>query len=235
MESKEYAERWEIDAKAYAKAGVYSQFAKKLGSFRNIIEIGCGTGESTLALLNEGHFVVAIDKNKDCVLMTRKKLLKNGFKEKEDFILITGDFFDRSVLNDLAKMKMDLIICWNPSSFLHKDEFENMFNLLKVNGYSEELLYSNFSSSYCEFLQFLVLRFAKSYSLSASLVDRTLIDSEIFKYFGELSKSFELKLIDTDSFFLEKLSSGGIQLSLKGKKPTNETMKGYLVFGLFSN
>ena len=99
MEPLEYAERRDIDAKGFAKAGVYARFIGKLKNYKRIIEVGCGTGESTLALLKEGHFVVAIDVNEACISMTREKLLTSGYKDKSDFILLSGNFYSPYIQN----------------------------------------------------------------------------------------------------------------------------------------
>jgi len=56
-EIKQYAEQWNTSAQFFYEKKYYQWMCEKLIEFKTVMEIGCGTGYSTLALLNSGHKV----------------------------------------------------------------------------------------------------------------------------------------------------------------------------------
>ena len=67
-------------------------FKKKIGNKRNVLDIGCGTGNNILPFLHYGFNVIAIDVSKKCIEKCEKK-----FKEKKriHFKKIDKNFFIR--------------------------------------------------------------------------------------------------------------------------------------------
>lgn len=57
-----YANQWNLSAQYFYGKGYYSWMVDKLISYKTVVEIGCGTGYSTLALVEKGHRVIAIEK-----------------------------------------------------------------------------------------------------------------------------------------------------------------------------
>lgn len=76
---KEYSESWQKDAEYFFEKSYYNWMAKDIAHSKNILEIGCGTGYSTLALLNEGHKVISIEENSFCIDKTESLLKSEGF------------------------------------------------------------------------------------------------------------------------------------------------------------
>lgn len=76
---KEYSESWQKDAEYFYEKSYYSWMAKDTANSKKILEVGCGTGYSTLALLNEGHKVVSIEENSFCIDKTETLLKSKGF------------------------------------------------------------------------------------------------------------------------------------------------------------
>ena len=63
----EYAEQWEVSSKYFYDKKYYNWMQKKIENYNTILEVGCGTGYSTLALLENGHKVIALEKNNECI------------------------------------------------------------------------------------------------------------------------------------------------------------------------
>jgi len=76
---KEYSESWQKDAEYFFEKSYYKWMAEHIAHSKNILEIGCGTGYSTLALLNEGHKVISIEENSFCIDKTEALLNSKGF------------------------------------------------------------------------------------------------------------------------------------------------------------
>lgn len=52
-EKIKYSEQWDISAQYFYNKGYYSWMADKLTGYKNVLEVGCGTGYSTLALVEK--------------------------------------------------------------------------------------------------------------------------------------------------------------------------------------
>ncbi|HRE18978.1 MAG TPA: class I SAM-dependent methyltransferase, partial [Rhodocyclaceae bacterium] len=65
---------WEEEGAAYAKRGDYEWMAS-LTHARRVLEVGCGAGFGTLALVQRGATVLAVDNLPECLAATRAKLL----------------------------------------------------------------------------------------------------------------------------------------------------------------
>lgn len=193
MKSIDYAKQWNINAMEYTAKHLYKKFASSISDYHKVLEIGCGTGESTLELLKQGHYVVVVDNNADCVSMAQKKLVDAGYKSEDDFEFITGNFFDQDIIKYLSSIKVDVIICWNPSAFTNPEEVEydkKCFSELLC--FLSEEIESDFNCTYCEALQRLVLLYSKKYSIPAQLVDRAINVDEVGNYYEKLNDYFRL-------------------------------------------
>ena len=139
-EYDKYARNWSNDASYYKKADLYVWMESQIQDYKNIIEIGCGTGASTEILLGNGHMVVAIEENPSCLEATylklknryrvqkikRSKLVDHGprfgikyseiptLKTDLDLLLIDGNISldDPYLLGFLAKRNVDAVVCW---------------------------------------------------------------------------------------------------------------------------
>jgi SAM-dependent methyltransferase len=113
---------------------------EQIRDYHSILEIGCGTGQSTEVLLSNGHKVVAIEENPSCLEETYLRLRKRfnvqkikranytnhgdkfGIiysefidpKTEYDLLLIDGNitFEDPYIMRYLAGKKFDAVICW---------------------------------------------------------------------------------------------------------------------------
>ncbi|MCW5134600.1 methyltransferase domain-containing protein [Burkholderia cenocepacia] len=76
---KQYAEKWGVSAAAHQQEGDYEWLAADIEGHHTVLEIGCGVGHSTLALLALGHTVTAVEENPYCIEATRERLERNGY------------------------------------------------------------------------------------------------------------------------------------------------------------
>ena len=67
-----YAERWRSSSMFFADNGYYKWMIEKVKPYKTILELGCGVGYSTLSLVNDNHMVLAVEKNHECVMRTKK-------------------------------------------------------------------------------------------------------------------------------------------------------------------
>lgn len=76
---KDYLKSWGINSKGHFDQGHYGWMAKRVDGYPRTLEIGCGIGYSTLALLKQGHTVVCIEENPCCIAATRRLVSENGY------------------------------------------------------------------------------------------------------------------------------------------------------------
>lgn len=60
-----YADEWNVSSQYFYKNEYYNWMADNITGHKKVLEIGCGTGYSTLALLEKGFDVTAIEKMKN--------------------------------------------------------------------------------------------------------------------------------------------------------------------------
>lgn len=82
-EKKQYCELWQCNAATFADQGCYSWMVEQLTQYspRRILDIGCGTGEGLIAMLQGSvKSVVVLEENFDCIKITEQKLLALGYE-----------------------------------------------------------------------------------------------------------------------------------------------------------
>lgn len=134
---KKYSNQWSVTSDEYNKKGIYQWMASFLSDNQNaILEIGCGSGVSTLNLCNKAKKIISIDDNLECLKKSKKLLEEKGirvrlikreririisnnkyetsyFQMKEEFLkdeqvlLIEGDIlYDNNLINFLKSYKL---------------------------------------------------------------------------------------------------------------------------------
>lgn len=138
---KAYIKSWGINSEGHLAQGHYSWMAERVKGFPRTLEIGCGVGHSTLALLQQGHTVVCVEENPQCIAATRKRLADEGFcveviaretpvsldenayrliyseipeAPQADCLLIEGDALNDPALEAWLERqpKFDAVACW---------------------------------------------------------------------------------------------------------------------------
>ncbi|AUA33640.1 class I SAM-dependent methyltransferase [Pseudomonas sp. SGAir0191] len=138
---KAYIKSWGINSEGHLAQGHYPWMAERVKGFPRTLEIGCGVGHSTLALLQQGHTVVCVEENPQCIAATRKRLADEGFcveviaretpvsldenayrliyseipeAPEADCLLIEGDALNDPALEAWLERqpKFDAVACW---------------------------------------------------------------------------------------------------------------------------
>ena len=73
-EIEKYAQDWEKSSNTFFEQGDYKWMARQLKEYKTVLELGCGTGQSTLSLLQQRLNVIAVDKNPSCLSLARKRV-----------------------------------------------------------------------------------------------------------------------------------------------------------------
>lgn len=140
-EQKQYVKQWKNNAQYYYDNGYYKWMNSHILKCDLLLEIGCGSGLSTLTLLENGHKVIVIDENIECLKETKKLLESNNFStqiikrqgimqvdndgykfdylkminsiKSQKVLLIQGDVLDDSHLVEwLTSLNIDCVLGW---------------------------------------------------------------------------------------------------------------------------
>ncbi|WP_122518590.1 methyltransferase domain-containing protein [Pseudomonas viridiflava] len=138
---KQYVKSWGVNSAGHLAQGHYSWMAAKLDGYPLTLEIGCGVGHSTLALLKQGHRIVCVEENPNCIAATEHLVTEQGYSVEvvrrgspqsvddnsyrlvyrdvgevagADCLIIEGDALKDPKLVDwlLTQPKFDSIACW---------------------------------------------------------------------------------------------------------------------------
>lgn len=137
-----YFDMWDESSKNLYDNEYYLWMNQYIKEKEKIFEIGVGAGYSTLSLLRNGHTVIGVDENKECLKSTYSLLLKEGYDviyiergnvksvgsscykveynpieiESYDYdaILIEGDIVNDNNLKMWLEQnhRFDAILCW---------------------------------------------------------------------------------------------------------------------------
>ena len=92
-----YANQWNFTSEFYNNKGYYEIFSAWVPSKSKILEIGCGSGYSTLELLKNSEFIHSIEENTEYIKMA-SELLKTNYIDHQS-ILRGETLEDRNTLN----------------------------------------------------------------------------------------------------------------------------------------
>lgn len=216
--AKEYAEQWDVSAKFFYEQGYYAWMAQKIEKFHTIVEIGCGTGYSTLALLEAGHKVIAIEKNYDCIVKA-KKLLTDNRITTDNVVFIEGDIAEDTLRNSIcSKFEFDAVLCWNTGSYWNKEMMEYYLPFMFEYGLTRSQIAQNPESSYSELILWETCRLAKQKNAAVHIVERRaeIITEHNDPYYKMLKDEFSYKTILYDNKNATSISKGGRILVTNG-------------------
>ena len=140
-ERKKYLKKWSNDSKFFYDNKYYDWMNSHIKDYKVVLEIGCGNGLSTLSLIENGHHVIVIDENIECLKETRKTLETKKIKskiiqreglfreykdsyeynykkinhsfEENQILLIEGDVLNDNHLESwLLSIDIDCVVCW---------------------------------------------------------------------------------------------------------------------------
>jgi SAM-dependent methyltransferase len=218
-EIKGYAEQWNTSSQFFFDKKYYQWMCEKLTEFKTVLEIGCGTGYSTLALINSGHKVVAIEKNPECIIVAKKLIADNGYT-KENVIFLEGDVADAQFREQtLVKYSCDIVICWNVGTYWSKQMIQYYVPYMLEYGLSISQIKENPESSYSELIIWDACRISNVKGVPIHIIDRSgeIINENTDPYFCRLKDEFHFSEIVYDNLGAESISSGGRVLITSGK------------------
>lgn len=213
---EKYAISWNKDAMKMNSNELYSWMSSHIKNYKNILEIGCGSGISTLNLLKTGHNVIIVEFNEIFIDMTKKLLNDNKYY---DINIIKYQISESNCINigNIIKNKIDLIICWNPggvASLTNEEILCKMIELEKLEYPSANIL-NDFESHYAEDLIRSALSLAKNLNVDAHIIDRYKSTENTTNFLEELKNTYEFREVITD-----EISSYANENTMK----TNETI-----------
>lgn len=225
-EMVEYAEEWDVSAKYHYDKGYYAWMSQRISGYNTVLELGCGTGYSTMALCKKGFKVLAVDKNNNCIKKAKQLLDNNGILD-EQVVLLEGDVVDNDFREKLlSKYNYDIVICWNVGSDWSKRMIQYYFPYMIDYGLNLQEISANPESSYVELINWETGRVAKSKNVPMHFIDRGVenMDARTDPYYWTIKNEFDYSEIIYDNLVGDSVSNGGRMLSTNGKVHTAKTI-----------
>lgn len=123
MTSQEYIEFWSKNAKQHFDDGDYEWICDKIRQIpsekpiNRLLEVGCGSGWSTLTFILRDFELVSIDANEVAIRTTKELIEANDYFPAEESVkLLQADVVHdfKSVREELDSNPVDLIVLCNP-------------------------------------------------------------------------------------------------------------------------
>lgn len=102
----EFMAYWEAEGQAYVRRGDYEWMASLLPGKR-VLEIGCGVGYSTAALVAKGCAVLAVDFLQECLDATRQRVSAEVSFVQADLACLSEE-----QKATIARFEPDSVVCW---------------------------------------------------------------------------------------------------------------------------
>ncbi len=104
---EEFIGYWQSEGEAYAKRGDYDWMASLVPGKR-VLEIGCGLGFGTQALIKRGCEVLAIDSLPPCLAATEARVAAQGLQLMQADIM----HLDEQQRGRIDAFAPDTVVCW---------------------------------------------------------------------------------------------------------------------------
>lgn len=199
-----YAYQWETSANHFSNNKDYDWMAECIPEYNCVLEVGAGTGHSTLMLAQKGHKIVAIEKNEHCILKAKELLRCNGVSycdlnsldANATVVFINSDICD-IYLDQLYNLNIEVVSCWNIGTHWSKEMMEYYIGKMLNYGLTVDQIKENMESSYGEFIQWSTVGTARKLGVPVHIVDRNLypINEENDVYFSSLKEEFNYESI----------------------------------------
>ena len=149
-DSKEYIKAWTKNSKQHYDDGDYDWLCNLIEPYYYVLEIGCGAGLSTLALVQREHRVLSVDINTFALQNTKDLLTENSYIAKivtesvnlneNNVCLWNADVVvNRYEINAVtSQLCLDLILLCNPGGNLNSNLLKTEVELLKQYGFTQE-------------------------------------------------------------------------------------------------
>ena len=171
-----------------------------------------------MALVENGHKVIAIDKNRDCIAKAKQLLTDKGFTEN-NVIFVEGDIAEDTFRNGLVStFDFDIVLCWNVGSYWSKSMIEYYLPYMLEYGLNRFQIAQNPESSYAELIIWETCRLAKEKQAAVHIVDRgaEILNEQNDPYYKMLKDEFGYTSIIYDNQKALSISKGGRMLATNG-------------------
>lgn len=223
-----YAQQWEQSAQHFSKQGDYDWLAKQISKYTTVLELGCGTGQSTIALLKQNHKVIAVDKNPDCLDLAEKLLFSStiSLAQRSNLLqFVEADYADYSFVSSfLPQCNVDIIVCWNVGTAGNANVVAEYPEILAYFGFLQEDIQKNPSKVYGDAMcLFACLMGAKTHT-PVNIVFRspTNITPEIKAHYSNIKDMMGFDTLMIDCRKTTSLSQGGKLLSVNNQVTNNQ-------------
>jgi len=125
MSPSDYAQHWRANAESFDNQGCYQWMNDQLTPIFTILEIGCGSGRSTLALARKGNKIISIEANETLACETSSYLRSEGISVEiiridsvslptfsSKVTIVVGDVFNERMLQIIKPRSINFIACW---------------------------------------------------------------------------------------------------------------------------
>lgn len=235
-EKFEYAEQWEVSSKYFYDKNYYNWMQTKIKDYNIILEVGCGTGYSTLSLLENGHKVIALDKNSECIEKAKMLIQQSGYSvgnlSDADVLFIKADIAVEEFYSQLlSSLHFDAVICWNVGSYWNKDTIRYYLPYMLEYGLNVFQIQQNPESSYSELILWNACKIAAIRNVPVHIVDRAgeIINETNDEYYCTLRAEFAFSDLDFDNLQADSVSGGGRMLVTNGSINREEIIETMLV------
>lgn len=219
----EYAEQWEISSKYFYDKKYYNWMQKKIENYNIILEVGCGTGYSTLALLENGHKVIVLEKNNECIKKATELIQQKGYSVGKipdaDVCFIETDVVTKEFYLEVLKdIQFDAVICWNVGSYWDKENVQFYLPYMLEYGLNIDQIKENVESSYGELILWNACKIATMRNVPVHIIERSgeIITESNCEYYRILGTEFGFSELEFDNLQADSISGGGRVLVTNG-------------------
>lgn len=244
-ERKKYAEQWAESSLLFLNNKDYAWMCNQIEQYSTVLEIGCGTGHSTLSLIQRGHKVIAIEKNEYCLEKAKELIETSGYiygtlKDNIDscnVIFVLTDICDQDLPKKLSNVSFSVAVCWNIGTYWSKTMFQSYLRKLLKYGLTLEQITENLESSYAEFIQWQSCKIAREFNVPIHFIDRNKspISKKTDPYYVSLKEEFNYLTIEYDSIKTVSKSSSGRSLTNGEEIISAEVIEIFLVSVFLTN
>ena len=203
--------------------------AEHIGSYRNVLEVGCGTGHSTKALVEAGHNVVALENNEDCA--NRARELMASEIEAKRVVIVSGDITDDKTCEYLMGFNIDIVICWNVGSYWSDEMIEDYYPKMLRFGLTERDISANLMSSYIELINGRACIISKVMQIPIHFIDRGSVEfhEDDDTYYCALKEECGFDRITYDNLEGKAKSTGGRRVMVNGVEQKGNEIDVYYI------
>lgn len=111
-----FLDYWEAEGAAYARAGDYAWMAEQVPAAQlpitRVLEIGCGVGFGTQALLQRGFSVLAVDALAECLTTTQARIAHTEHAGEVSFLQADIAALDDAARQSILDFQPQVVLCW---------------------------------------------------------------------------------------------------------------------------